>query len=536
MIKAFFSTLRTYRLKYARFAALYILPAAAAAVAGLLSARATGDMAQAAELGLDGEMMGFLLVLAVAGAAQVLLDSLTALLRQRAFGAAIHRIRAVFTRRLLDMPYRDFAAKNSGEGVSLFTNDAPLAAEFVTTQALAQISQFATLLVSAVFMAYINGWLTLVYFALFPLLAVFQAKLSAPIGKKRLVVSERRAETVAVVADALQNPLTVKAYGLEAAVERRFDESFMKCYRAEYEASKISVPLLLTGVFTTFLPTAALGMAACALVIRGEMTLAGFVTLTVVSGPVGSWLMMFAQDLARLQLAKASAMRVMEFTPDTAAGEGIRMDTAGKYAAVFDDVRFGYSEDAMIFEGVSFAVDQGSVTAVAGPSGCGKSTALKLMLGLYAPDGGRISLSSPHVTYVPQDGYLLPVSIRENIIGNLPDDEDKLRAACENAGIYEFITGLPEGFDAVLSESAANVSGGQKQRIAMARAFYRDADILLFDEATSALDPATERAVLEAFRDYVKTGGKTAVVVAHRQAVLEMADRVVTLTKGGGAG
>jgi ABC-type bacteriocin/lantibiotic exporter with double-glycine peptidase domain len=190
----------------------------------------------------------------------------------------------------------------------------------------------------------------------------------------------------------------------------------------------------------------------------------------------------------------------------------------------------------MILEGVSFAVEKGSVAAITGPSGCGKSTVLKLLLGLYRPNGGKISLSSSSITYLPQDCYLLPVSIRENIIGDLPLDEGKLREACENAGIYTFIISLPEGFDSVLSESAANISGGQKQRIAMARAFYRDADVLLFDEATSALDPATEQAVLEAFRKYVKRGGKSALVIAHRQSVLDMSDQVITLAKGGGAG
>jgi ABC-type multidrug transport system fused ATPase/permease subunit len=199
----------------------------------------------------------------------------------------------------------------------------------------------------------------------------------------------------------------------------------------------------------------------------------------------------------------------------------------------FENVTFGYSDDAAIFKNTSFSVEKGGITAIAGTSGCGKSTALKLMLGLYKADGGQISLSSENITYVPQDCCLLPVSIRENVLGGLPLDDEKLRGACENAGIYSFIQSLSDGFDSVLTESAANVSGGQKQRLAMARAFYRNADILLLDEATSALDPITEQAVLEAFRRYIKDYGKTAVVVAHRQAVLEMSDRIITLGREG---
>jgi len=220
----------------------------------------------------------------------------------------------------------------------------------------------------------------------------------------------------------------------------------------------------------------------------------------------------------------------MPETSDETTGV-VSIETSAPHAIVFGSVTFGYSDEAKVLNGVSFTVERGSVTAITGTSGSGKSTILKLILGLYAPESGQILLSSPGVSYVPQECTLLPVSIRENIICDQPADETKLRVSCENAGIYSFITGLPEGFDTVLAESAANVSGGQKQRIAMARAFYRDADILLFDEATSALDPDTEKAILDTFRQHVKTSGKTALTVAHRQSVIELSDCVIQLGK-----
>jgi len=534
MIRAFRATLKQHGIRYARFAPLYIALAIIAAVSNILSVQATGNMTQAAaEAGAD--MMGFLLALAVAGGINALAEGVSALLRQRFFAKALHTIRHTFAHRLLRMPYKDFAGKNSGEGASLFTNDVPQAAAFATVQVLSQLSQLTTLAVSVVFMAFINWWLTLAYFAFFPLLAALQAKISMPIGQKSLIASERRAEFNAVVADALQNPLTIKAYGLEAAVERRYDISYMRYYDTMCQYVKTLAGLALAGVCATVLPTFALFIAAAAVVISGGMTLSAFIALTIISGPVASWLTMFAQEMAHIQQASASAIRILDYAPkapDTDSAT-VRIQASSKEAVIFDNVSFGYGEGENIFESATFSVEKGTVTAMAGPSGCGKSTALKLMLGLYEPDEGRVALSSANVTYVPQDCCLLPVTIQENIVCGLPLDEAKLLLACENAGICDFVQSLPEGLESVLAESAANVSGGQKQRIAMARAFYRDADTLLLDEATSALDPATEKGVLEAFHHYVKSNGKTAVVVAHRQTVLDMADRVIFLAKGG---
>ena len=531
MVHVFLASLKKYNIKYARFAVLYVLLATIAAVSSVISIQATGDMTQAAELGITGEMITFLIVLAVAGIVQTVMGGISALIEKRSYGRAIYNIRLTFADRLLRMRYKEFSSKNSGEGASLFTVDVPQAASFLTLQMLSQVAQITTLLVSVVYMMFINWWLTLAYLALFPVLTVLQAKIAAPIGLKREEVSKRRAEYNAVVSDALQNPLTVLAYGLEGSVEKRYGDSYAKYYKAAYSSAKTTAGLALVGIFAAFLPTIALYFAASAVVINEGMTVAGFIALTIISGPVINWLTMLSQELARLQTAKASITRINDFLPDTEeeVGGGLTIQPNEGCAVGFENVTFGYSDDVPIFENSTFTIEEGCITAIAGPSGCGKSTALKLMLGLYAPDNGRIVLSSESITYVPQDCYLLPVSISENVLGGLPLDEQRLYTACENAGIYSFIQSLPDGFDTVLTESAANVSGGQKQRIAMARAFYRDADVLLLDEATSALDPVTEQAILEMFKSYIKNNGKTAIVVAHRQAVLDMSDRILAL-------
>ncbi|MCL2342797.1 MAG: ABC transporter ATP-binding protein/permease [Firmicutes bacterium] len=572
MVKVFRETLRRFHIKSARFAMLYALLAAAGAVLSVLAARVTGSMTAAAQA-RSAVLSGFLITLAAFSLGSAALSAVLELLNRRAGNRTEFVMRRGFARYLLGLSYRDIEGKNSGEGASIFGADLPNAAAFLTGQTLAQVSQMAVLLVSAAFMLYMNWWLTLCFFALFPLLAFLQAKLSAPIGEKRVVASQKRAEMNATFADALQNPMTVKAYGLGAKLEKRFLNSYDQFMDANLAAAKVTALLAGAGVVAATAPQFVLAFVACALVLGGKLTLAEFIAFTLVSGPVGSWLVQLSQDLARIRVSYASAKRLLDFTgpvggdahiapppespvgdaalggPSTApasepaAGGHAETGRRGRrplqaailpegLAARFEGVSFSYTDGKKALDNLSLSIEKGKITALTGPSGCGKSTILKLLLGLYAPDSGALKVLEKRA-YVPQDSYLLPVSIRENILGDLPYDEKRLREACQSAGILKFIETLPEGFDTVLSETAANISGGQKQRIAIARAFYQDADLLLLDESTSALDPETEALVLKAFGDYVKQNGKTAVVVAHRRAVMALADMTVRLAEGG---
>ena len=212
----------------------------------------------------------------------------------------------------------------------------------------------------------------------------------------------------------------------------------------------------------------------------------------------------------------------------------------------FENVNFAYADDAPdVLRAVSFEIPAGSKVAIAGSSGSGKSTILKLLLGLYEPTSGKIRVLGNDAAaigkytlrdsfaYVPQDSFLFPVSIGENITGKNDishQEQARLEQSCRDAGILDFINGLPEKFDSILSESAENISGGQRQRIAMARAFYKDAPIILFDEATSALDPTTEAGILETLESAAKE--KTVIMAAHRAAAKAFCDTVITLEGG----
>ena len=190
--------------------------------------------------------------------------------------------------------------------------------------------------------------------------------------------------------------------------------------------------------------------------------------------------------------------------------------------------------------GAELVVAPGETVAVTGPSGCGKSTLLSVVLGLRAPDAGSVSLGGValagldlhdwrgHIGWVPQRPHLFARSVAENVRLGRPDATDAaVAAALEAAGLTEVVRRLPQGADTLLGEGGAGLSAGERQRVSLARAFVRDAPLLLLDEPTASLDGETEAEVLAAVRRLVI--GRTAVIVAHRPALAALADRVVEL-------
>jgi thiol reductant ABC exporter CydD subunit len=196
------------------------------------------------------------------------------------------------------------------------------------------------------------------------------------------------------------------------------------------------------------------------------------------------------------------------------------------------------SEPAL--DGVSLTVGEGEVLALVGPSGCGKSTLLSVLLGLVTPELGSVRVGDvdlaeldldawrSRLAWVPQRPHLFKASIAQNVrLGRSGASTDEVWAAIESSGLADAVRERPDGLDTVLGDRGAGLSAGERQRVALARAFLRDTPLLLLDEPTANLDGETEREVVETIRQLAK--GRTVVLVAHRPALINMADRVLSL-------
>jgi ATP-binding cassette, subfamily B, bacterial MsbA len=209
----------------------------------------------------------------------------------------------------------------------------------------------------------------------------------------------------------------------------------------------------------------------------------------------------------------------------------------------FRDVTFGYRPGETVLYGISFVAEAGKTTALVGRSGGGKSTVMNLILRLYevgageilcdGQDTGSVSLTSlrQQIGYVAQENFLFKGSVRDNIAMGRPGaSEEEIVAAAKAAYAHDFIMGFERGYDSPCGEHGMQLSGGQRQRIAIARAFLKDAPIILLDEATSALDSESEQAIQKALRTLCE--GRTTIVIAHRLSTVAQADEICVIDRG----
>lgn len=236
--------------------------------------------------------------------------------------------------------------------------------------------------------------------------------------------------------------------------------------------------------------------------------------------------------------------RLLDTVPDIADRPGAV--TAGRFTGeiVFKDVSFSYSGDRKILSGLDLAIGAGETVALVGPSGAGKTTICSLLPRFYEIDGGAITIDGvdirdmtqaslrAQIGIVQQDVFLFGGSIRDNIVyGNLDATETQIAEAVRRAKLDALVAALPNGLETIVGERGIKLSGGQKQRVAIARIFLRNPPILILDEATSALDTATEFAIQQSLAELA--AGRTSLIIAHRLATIQHADRIVVVDETG---
>ena len=355
------------------------------------------------------------------------------------------------------------------------------------------------------------------------------------------------AEIIKVIQETSTGIRIIKAFALEERMASRMA-------RAVREVEKRSNAISRLEAITSPLMDTLSGFAIAAVVALSAVQIFG------VQGTTPGQLMSFvtallmayepAKRLSRMRITIESGMVGVRMMfglldqPETLAEHPNPVTMAkGPGRIVFDRVGFSYGAGRPVINDLSLVFEAGKTTALVGPSGGGKSTILNLILRLYDPHEGTVTIDDldirlasftslrDKISFVGQDTFLFSASVSDNIrFGSPTASEEEVIAACKAANAHEFIEHLPQGYQTQVGENGAFLSGGQKQRLAIARAILRDAPILLLDEATSALDSKSEALVQEAIQRL--TRDRTTVVIAHRLSTVLGADKICVIEAG----
>lgn len=443
----------------------------------------------------------------------------------------------------------------TGDTVSLLVNDIETAKQGLST--LHQLIGNAGLIVSCVVTLIAWGPGTaLALFAVSGLCLYVGARFAAPVRKVSDEYQAETANTASSAAEILSGMVVVKSLDAEPVALGRAQRTIDRLYEVARKRGRLLGLQTGADVLIRGLSSAGVFVVAAFLTLQGQMTVGQAIGVMQLASLPISVFGSLGQSWAAIQQNLAASRRLVASmdipvereagdavaTPSPETVEGLKPESPD-YALEFDTVTFGYEPQKAILDGACFRVKEREKAALVGPSGGGKTSVLRRIQRFYEPWAGTIRLRGKGISRMPlrelraqvelvsQEPYIFPGTVRENIaMGNDGASLEEIIAAAKLANAHEFITALPEGYDTVLDERGGNLSSGQKQRICLARAFLKDADLLLLDEPTSSVDAESEALIRRSVDEYASR--KTVLVVSHTEGVVEGAGAVLRLVDG----
>jgi len=433
-----------------------------------------------------------------------------------------------------------------GPIISTITDDINAVQDFVSTSLLDIVIDSLTIIGMVAVMMSLNWRFTTVALAVMPLVLIFVYRLRLVIKTATHDVRQRQSEMVSIVQEGLGAIRVVKAFGQGSFERARLAAKSRESVEAALFARRVRS--LLGPVVTSFvaLGTAGVLWFGAQEVLSGAMTAGALVVFLNYLGRLFRPIQSLARASTSIAQAAVGLERVQavleadERLPRAPNAKPLIV-TAGRVA--FDDVSFAYTPGRLVLSDVTFVAEPGQVIGLVGPSGSGKSTLVSLIPRFYDPESGTVAIDGVDVrqvtirslrrqiAFVLQETQLFHAPAWQNIAyGKLDATREEIIDAAKLAQAHAFIEGLPQGYDTMLGQGGLTLSGGQRQRIGIARAFVRDAKILIMDEPSSGLDSESEQLVFEGLRTLKQ--GRTTFVIAHRLSTIRNADVILVLDQG----
>mgnify|MGYP002407339860 FL=1 len=517
-------------------------------LAGVFKTAASLLWGRAVDFGIGGEMRA-MLISAAQMVLAILLDGGRTAVLYKIIG---HTTEGIF----LDLRTRALEKINkgnisilenqfrSGDTAARVNNDIDNLSDFIA----GHVSNFLRLIFQGLFAGvaclFLSWQLSLAYFVLLPVSVWAVRKISRPIEMQKKKSMDSTGSAVSFASDAISGILTVKAFGLQGEMGKRFAASAdISCEQA-MKTEKIGMAMTGIKYATSVIQLMTLFLLGSVLVSNGTVPIGAVLSFISLSTYIEEAFSQLDYMMKTVRSGSAAAERIYEILDIPDEENGGITGGSGEHWVSAENLKFSYGGEEVL-KGIDLSVSRGKKIALVGPSGCGKSTLIKLISRFYLPTGGELRFLGGrsadwdreawrrHLAAVTQEAYLFDGTIYENIAYGKPGiTRREVRRVLEEVGLWDFVRSLPEQMDYPIGEFGGRLSGGQRQRICIARAMVKNASLVLLDEATSALDTQSEREVQEALDKLLV--GRMAVIAAHRLTTVQSADTIYYLENGRG--
>ncbi len=455
-----------------------------------------------------------------------------------------YKLRKEVSQKLNKLPMSYFDKQNTGDILSIITNDIDTIQLNLNGSATQLVSSIVTVIGIFVMMCSINVTLAILTALVLPVASIVVMILVKKSQKHFVNQQKYLAEVDSEIEEMVSGHSVIKAFNAEEKTITKFDLDNKKLFEAGFKSQFLSGLMHPIMNFVGNLNYALIAIVGAVFAIKGKITVGNIQSFIQYSKQFTNPIAQLAQISSQIQSMIAASERVFNFldTGEYVDNGKLKADNV-EGNVEFKNVKFGYNEDKIIIKDFNAKINAGEKIAIVGPTGAGKTTIVKLLMRFYELNSGEILLDGKNITdykrselesvfaMVLQDTWLFNGTILDNLrYGNLNASDKEVIDAAKTANADYFIRTLPDGYNMVLNEETSNISGGQKQLLTIARAILANPKILILDEATSNVDTRTEELIQKAMDKVMM--GRTSFIIAHRLSTIKNADLILVMNEG----
>lgn len=454
------------------------------------------------------------------------------------------RYKNLLADKLYHLEYRYFDENGSASIINKMNSDIAEADNLLRESIPDICTNLIEMCVYAFYVGQLNGKLLILMLLSYPVVLYFTRYVADKLTSLKKTFRQKSDSITEIAQDCMSGILVLRSFGAEDYFQKKLDRATEELVENEAKRTRMSNTVIIIRRLLSWIPNIICAIYAYVLVKNGNLSIGELMAFIIILERFVNAFTGVPFGMVDAKEQYVCVRRVEDILNSREEFSGTEKTMPESDVAVsFQNVMFSYEDHKAVLENLSFSIEKGKKVAFVGESGGGKSTIFRLICGFYPVNGGEYKLFGRNfsewdleaaracMALVSQNVFLFPTSIYENVrYGNRNAKKEDIIEACKKARIHDFIVSLPEGYDTIVGERGILLSGGERQRISIARAFLKNASLLLLDEPTSAVDVGTEQFIQEAIDQLVEN--RTCIVIAHRLSTVCNMDEIMVLKDG----